>query len=79
MGEVILSIDCGTQSLRGLLFSSDGTLLEKSKIPYKPYYSLQSGWAEQDPEIFWRSLCTACKSLKEKNSLLFKKIDFVQE
>ena len=36
----ILSIDCGTQSLRTIIFSSDGEMLAKVKIEYDPpYYS----------------------------------------
>lgn len=74
MENVILTIDCGTQSLRAMLFSLEGELLEKVKIKYEPYFSHKPGWAEQDPEIFWNSLCRACNSLKAKSASLFSKI-----
>jgi len=36
----ILSIDCGTQSLRAIIFSSNGEMLDKVKVDYDPpYYS----------------------------------------
>ena len=65
--ETILSIDCGTQSLRALLFNTQGNLLDSVKIEYEPYFSLKPGWAEQDPEVFWSGLCKACRGLKKKN------------
>ena len=32
MTPVILSIDCGTQSMRTLLFSGEGTLLDSEQV-----------------------------------------------
>ncbi|MBF0224146.1 MAG: FGGY-family carbohydrate kinase [Desulfobacterales bacterium] len=74
MDEVILSIDCGTQSLRTLIFSIKGELIDKVQMNYTPYFSPKPGWAEQDPEVFWQSLCKGCKELKQKHSDLFGKI-----
>ena len=63
MKENILAIDCGTQSVRALLFNPRGELLVKNKIPIEPYYSEKPGWAEQDPEVFWSALCQACQAV----------------
>ncbi len=63
MGENLLSIDCGTQSVRALLFNPKGELLVKAKVPIEPYTSSQLGWAEQDPAVFWNALCKACQQL----------------
>lgn len=65
MRDILLSIDCGTQSLRALLFLKNGILLEKAQIYYDAYSSPKAGWAEQDPEIFWKSLCEAVMNLKK--------------
>jgi len=70
----MLSIDCGTQSLRAMLFSATGELIDNEKISYEPYFSPKPGWAEQDPEILWQSLCKACQKLKEKQPELFENI-----
>ena len=59
----ILAIDCGTQSVRALLFDLRGSLIHKSRVPIEPYFSEQPGWAEQHPTYFWDSLCTACQQL----------------
>ncbi len=64
MNKTILSIDCGTQSLRALLFGLDGQLINKVQISYKPYESPKPGWAEQDPLVFWNSLIEASQKLK---------------
>jgi len=70
----ILSIDCGTQSLRVLLFSEKGELLDRTQIKYEPYYSERPGWAEKNPDVYWQSLCDGCRELKERNSQLFENI-----
>lgn len=71
----ILSIDCGTQSVRALVFDRSGELLAKEKIPFEPAYtSPRPGWAEQDPEVYWENACAACLQLKEKNTELWKQI-----
>jgi len=74
MPETILSIDCGTQSLRAIIFSLKGEVLAIEKIPFKPYSSPNPGWAEQDPEIYWEALKTACKLLQENKAEYFKNI-----
>ncbi|MGK5090954.1 FGGY-family carbohydrate kinase [Deltaproteobacteria bacterium TL4] len=72
--KVLLAIDCGTQSLRVILYSLQGDLLDKVQIPYDPYVSPVPGWAEQDPELFWRSVCQACQELKAKQPASFDHI-----
>jgi len=61
--DLILAIDCGTQSLRALVFDPEGRLIAGERVVFEPYYSTQPGWAEQDPEVFWQALCRACRSL----------------
>ena len=59
----LLSIDNGTQSVRALLFDTNGNLLAKGKVELDPYFSSQPGWAEQDPEYYWASVGEACRLL----------------
>ncbi|THB79475.1 MAG: carbohydrate kinase [Desulfobacteraceae bacterium] len=72
--KLLLSIDCGTQSLRAMIFNTDGDLLAIARKDYTPYQSPQPGWAEQDPEVYWESLVQTCRILKEQHPLLFEKI-----
>lgn len=54
--DYVLAIDNGTQSVRALLFDLQGNLLGKGKVELQAYYSSQPGWAEQDPDYYWRKL-----------------------
>ena len=59
--DQILAIDVGTQSVRALVFDPRGELVAGARIPIEPYVSPQPGWAEQDPELYWRALGEACR------------------
>ncbi|HDZ90220.1 MAG: FGGY-family carbohydrate kinase [Deltaproteobacteria bacterium] len=61
--DLILTIDNGTLSLKALIFDPQGELLAKERVAFKPYYSKHPGWAEQDPDLFWGALCTACQRI----------------
>jgi sugar (pentulose or hexulose) kinase len=61
--DCILVIDNGTQSVRALLFDLAGTLVAKARVPIIPYYARHPGWAEQDADYFWDSVCQACQQL----------------
>ena len=61
--ELILAIDCGTQSLKAIVLDLEGQIHAKAQVAYTPYISPHPGWAEQDPEHFWEALCTACQQL----------------
>ena len=67
--DLILAIDNGTQSLKALIFDLEGQLLAKEMVPFTPYFSNQPGWAEQDPEVFWRALCQACQKLWQRKDV----------
>ena len=67
--KYFLSIDNGTQSVRAMVFDGQGQLIAKSKIEIEPYFSNQKGWAEQNAEYFWNSLCQACLELWPKLSI----------
>ncbi|KEF32487.1 Glycerol kinase [Marinobacter nitratireducens] len=60
---LILAIDNGTQSIRALLFDTNGNLVGKGKQEIEPYFSEHPGWAEQHPEYFWDNLGAACRLL----------------
>lgn len=70
----ILTIDCGTQSVRAILFDDKGSIIGKEKVEFEPYFSKEPGWAEQDPNVFWESCCIACKALKSKQPEDWEKI-----
>ncbi len=71
---MILSIDCGTQSIRAILFSLKGEIIDKEQIFYDAYVSPKLGWTEQKPEVYWDCLREATNSLQKRRAEEFKKI-----
>lgn len=71
---LILTFDCGTQSIRALLFNKQGELLAKSKVDFVPYFSERPGYAEQHPSLYWEKLCHASKALKRNNLDLWPRV-----
>lgn len=67
--DLLLSIDNGTQSVKALVFDAWGNLVAKEKVEFTPYFSQEPGWAEQDPEVFWDSLCQACQAVWNKHGV----------
>ncbi len=63
MPENLIAIDNGTQSVRALVFDPRGNLIARQRIPIEPYTPSAPGLAEQDPEVFWRAVCEACRGL----------------
>ncbi len=68
-GDHLLAIDCGTQSVRALVFDPRGNPVAKAQVPLEPYFSTQPGWAEQHPEHFWERLCQACQQLWRRDAV----------
>ena len=67
MRDHLLAIDNGTQSVRALIFDLRGNLVAKSQVHIEPYFSTQPGWAEQNPDYYWETLCRACQELWPKS------------
>lgn len=74
MSDLILTFDCGTQSIRAMLFNKQGDMVAKSKVSFEPYFSLQKGFAEQHPDFYFEKLCHASNLLKEANGDLWGNI-----
>ena len=69
IGDHLLALDHGTQSVRALLFDPRGNLVAKSRIEIEPYVSPKPGWAERDAEDSWQTVCAACRRLWEISSI----------
>jgi len=63
VGDLILTIDNGTQSIRALIFDLKGNLVAKSRIELEAYFSNNPGWAEQNADYFWQMLAQCCQQL----------------
>ncbi|MEO5686788.1 MAG: FGGY-family carbohydrate kinase [Burkholderiaceae bacterium] len=61
--DLLLAIDCGTQSARALLFDLRGNLVAKSQVALDDYVVEQPGWLAHDVEGFWAACARACRQL----------------
>jgi sugar (pentulose or hexulose) kinase len=66
--DLLLAIDCGTQSVRALLFDPHGRLVGVGKQPLRDYRTPHPGWHEHDGELFWQSAAQACQALWAGNA-----------
>lgn len=66
---LILTIDFGTQSVRTSLVNKQGEIVAMEKEKYSPAYnSPKPGYAEQDPDFYFESLCKCTKLLCKNNA-----------
>lgn len=72
MEKYILTIDVGTQSIRGIIFDNKGNIVDKIKKEYTPYFSNFPGYAEQEGDFYWELICHATQELKKRQHKVFK-------
>ncbi|MBE5993475.1 MAG: carbohydrate kinase [Paenibacillaceae bacterium] len=68
MKPYLLGIDVGTSACKIAIFDRNGTVLETATGEYEVYYP-QTGWAEQDPDEWWRVICGTMKSIFSKSQI----------
>lgn len=75
VGDRLLAIDVGTQSVRALVFDDVGTLCARAQVAIEPpYHAPQPGHAEQDPAVFWQAIASACHKLWAEEPALAARI-----
>ena len=68
--HALLAIDCGTQSVRAIVFDAAGDMLARSQVPIDAYRAPQPGHHEVDVEALWAALVTACQTLWREHPAL---------
>lgn len=63
--DYVVAIDAGTQSIRAVLIDLLGNIVQIERTEVEPYFSIEPGFAEQDPEYLWQVLCSTSKRLME--------------
>ncbi len=61
--DLLLAIDCGTQSVRALLFDLAGNLVGRAQEAFNDYQSPHPGWHQHDGEAFWQAAARCCRQL----------------
>jgi xylulokinase len=52
--QALVGLDVGTSGVKGVAISADGAILAEAEASY-PLATPRPGWAEQDPEDWWRA------------------------
>ncbi len=68
MKPYLLGIDVGTSACKIAVFDRNGTVLATATGEYEVYYP-QTGWAEQDPDEWWRVICSTMKYIFSKSQI----------
>ncbi|MGH2387190.1 MAG: xylulokinase [Chloroflexota bacterium] len=68
MARYILAHDVGTTGNKATLYDEAGALVRGAFIPYGTSYR-RAGWAEQNPEDWWRSLCRSTTKLLQESRI----------
>jgi xylulokinase len=58
-----LGIDVGTGGSRAVLINENGLILASETVEHIPFATPQTGWAEQDPDDWWRASAEAVKKV----------------
>jgi xylulokinase len=61
-----IGIDIGTTSTIGILVDSEGSVLALADQPTELFCE-RPGWAEEDPEQWWRNMCTVIGALLRRS------------
>ena len=61
MQNHVIGIDVGTGGTRAVIVDGDGRIVASATEEHAPFASPQMGWAEQDPEDWWRACGVAVR------------------
>lgn len=73
MEKLLLGIDIGTSACKIAIFNRSGKVLAVSNQGYKVYYP-EPGFAEQNPEEWWESVCIGIRDVIKKSDILPEQI-----
>ena len=69
---IAIGFDIGSSFIKAALVDTEtGKSIERIRLPETeiPIIASEIGWAEQDPELWWKYLCEATKSLIKKANI----------
>ena len=69
MSVNLLGIDVGTGGTRALLIDNTGRVVASATADHRPFASPQTGWAEQEPQDWWRACCAAVRRVISQSKI----------
>ena len=73
MRELLLGIDIGTSACKAAVFGAQGEVIAQTAEEYAVDYP-QPGWAQQEPDAWWRAVCAALRRLTAEGSFSAREI-----
>lgn len=73
----LIGIDVGTGGSRAVLIDAAGKIVASATVEHRPFVSIQTGWAEQDPHDWWRAFAAAIRSAITKAAIPAEEIGAV--
>ena len=73
MMKNILGLDIGTTSVKAILVSSEGKIVDEVNAPHD-LISPKTGWAEENANDWWNNTVSVVRKLKERNPESFDRI-----
>lgn len=74
MPELLVGVDIGTYSTKGVVVDSSGALVATASTPHD-IDTPRPGWVEQDADdVWWHGLCTVTKKLMESENVDASKV-----
>lgn len=67
-GHFVLAHDLGTTGDKASLFDREGAPVASTFAPYDTHYH-QPGWAEQNPEDWWKAVCQTTRGLMAQSGV----------
>lgn len=65
---VVLGLDIGTGGSRAVLVGDEGQVVAAATVAHSPFVSPKTGWAEQEPDDWWRAAQQAIQQVLSKAS-----------
>ena len=66
--QYLIGVDLGTSGTKTVLFDVHGKEIASALVEY-PMYQPHNGWAEQDPEDWWKAAMTTIKAVIDKSGV----------
>jgi xylulokinase len=73
----LLGIDVGTGGTRAVLIDSKGRIITSATVEHVPFASPRTGWAEQEPQDWWRASAAAVRAVLSSEGVRPEEIDAV--
>jgi len=73
----LLGIDVGTGGTRAVLIDGDGRILASATVEHAPFTSPRTGWAEQEPQDWWRAAAAAVRAIISSEGVHAEEINAV--